>query len=162
MEQITTVCFACSYTDPFFLSSHVTRLVSSSISCETKCGKLFREFASCLSSRRLRPFPLPILPGDVITPFKPSLDPISEIKFDSLAFPVRGNTVTLYRVVQIFHFVCPFYVHFGYPISEEFTSNLGLGPIYAALVSVTMLTDLAKQKLLDSRPCWWGFRRGVQ
>jgi hypothetical protein len=48
-----------------------------------------------------------------------TLDPISEISFDDLAFPAMENTVTLDQVVQmdwISHLVRPLYVYSPVPL----------------------------------------------
>jgi hypothetical protein len=66
----------------------------------------------------------------------PTLDPITEISFDDLAFSALPGTVTLEQVVEmrwICHLGRPLYVHFDYQhlfVSGLLpTSRVGLGPV---------------------------------
>ena len=86
------------------------------------------------------------------------LDPILEISFDDLAFPVEENTVTLDRVVQIdwiCHFGRPLYVYFEYSFKRPPTSHLcRFGSHYDGLPmhrNEDAILQFAKTKLVDNK-----------
>jgi hypothetical protein len=84
-----------------------------------------------------------------------TLDPITEISFDDIAYAALPGTVTLDQVVQIdwmSHLGRPLYVHFGNYINEQLTSHSSrFGSRWDAMddKNETVLMDFAKGKLLD-------------
>ena len=84
-----------------------------------------------------------------------TLDPITEISFDDMAYAAPPEVVTLDYVVQIdwmSHLGRPLYVHFGYYFNEQLTSHPSrFGTRYDAMhdKNEEVLMDFAKGKLLD-------------
>ncbi len=56
-----------------------------------------------------------------------SVDPITEISFDDLAYPALKDTISLTRVIEtdrISHLGRLLYVHPSYPLRERLTNHL--------------------------------------